>query len=138
MKTLSIAVLALAAFVCGCRLSLYDLDETIDGQTFEVKSGDRLRIVLEENATTGYMWMAECSDTDIRFEREEIEPERDEHDVPICGAPHKVRFTIRVEAGFDGPAHVKFAYRRPWEKKKPVRQIDVILYHTAEDNAPWK
>lgn len=139
MKPLPAIALVFAALCGGCRLGTYDLDETIDGQAIEVKSGDRLNIVLSENATTGYLWTPECDDTDIRFEREDLEPERDENDMPICGAPRKIRFIIRVESGFDGPSHVKFSYRRPWEKKTPpARQIDLILYRTAEDSAPWK
>jgi len=132
-------VLALAVLGGGCRLGRYELDESMDGQAIEVKSGDRLSIDLEENATTGYMWMTECDDTDIRFEREVLDPEKDDNDMPICGAPQKIRITIRVGRGFDGPTHVKLSYRRPWEKNQPpARQIDVVLYHTAEDRAPWK
>jgi len=120
----------------GCRLSRYELTEPLDGQAIQVKSGDRISVVLEENATTGYVWTPECDDDDISFARETVPP--DETKPMMCGAPGKVRIIIRVHRGFDGPTHVKLAYKRPWKGGGTARTIDLLLYHKAEDSAPWK
>jgi len=124
----------LLAMACGCRLSRYDLDASMDGQALQVKSGDRVSIELEENATTGYLWSVECDDTDISFRRETLES----GDVGVCGAPRKIRFVARIARGFDGPAHVRFVCKRPWKGGETARVIDVILYRKVEDTAPWK
>lgn len=125
----------LLAGLSGCRLSYYFLDENCDGQTIQVKSGDRVRIELEENATTGYMWIAECDDPDITIARETV---ASDDDGPLCGAPRKVRFIIRVASGFDDTTHVTFTYKRPWKGGGTARKIDVILFRKVEDTAPWK
>jgi len=128
-------IAACALLLGGCRMARYELTEPLDGRAIQVKSGDRISIVLEENATTGYLWTGECDDTDISFARETILPDED---APRCGAPGKVRMIVRVHRGFDGPTHVKLAYRRPWKGGDTAREIDMLLYKKAEDNAPWK
>jgi len=126
----------LLACVCGCRLGRYELTEPLDGQAVEVKSGDRISVVLEENATTGYVWMWECDDDEVSFERETIAPD---DDAPLCGAPRKIRIIIRVHRGFDEPAHVKLSYKRPWKGGgPPAREINILLHRKPEDDAPWK
>lgn len=126
----------LLAFVCGCRLARYEITDPQDGQAIEVKSGDRVSVVLEENATTGYMWTATCDDDEVTIERETIPPDED---APRCGAPGKVRFVMRVHRGFDDPAYVKFQYKRPWKGGgPPAREINILLHRKPEDNAPWK
>lgn len=126
--------LLLLALSSGCRIDRYTLTEPIDGRTFEVKSGDRISVVLDENATTGYVWQAECDDNEISFARETIPPDDD----TLCGAPGKVRIIIRVHRGFSGTSHVRLVNRRPWKGGGTARTIDLILFHQPEDNAPWK
>jgi len=122
--------LAFAALLGGCRSARYELTEPIDGRAIQVKSGDRISIVLEENALSGYVWQPECDDTDISFAHETVPPAK--------GAPAKVRIIVRVHRGFDGPSHVTLAYRRPWKGGSTARTIDLLLYRKPEDNAPWK
>lgn len=129
------SLLLFTFFIPGCRLSRYSLDETCDGQTIQVKSGDRISIDLEENATTGYIWTAECNDPDITIVRETEGPDDDK---PLCGAPRKIRFIIRVARGFDDTTHVTFRCKRPWKGGGTARVIDVILFRKVEDTAPWK
>jgi len=124
----------LLTFVSGCRIDRYTLEEPLDGRTFEVKSGDRFNVVLDENATTGYVWQAECDDPDISSARETIPPE----DGSLCGAPGKVRIVIRVHRGFADTAHVKLVNRRPWKGGGTAREIDFILHRKPEDTVPWK
>jgi len=138
MKTtllIPFSLLLFTFFFPGCRLSRYTLDESCDGQTIQVKSGDRVSIELEENATTGYIWLAECDDPDITIVRETLDPD---DDAPLCGAPRKVRFIIRVARGFDDTTHVKFTYKRPWKGGETARTINVILFRKVEDTAPWR
>lgn len=118
----------------GCRLARYELSEPLDGQTIEVKSGDRISVVLEENATTGYVWQTECDDNEISFARETIPPD----DAAPCGAPGKVRIIIRVHRGFSSTSHVRLVNRRPWKGGGTARTIDLVLFHQPEDKAPWR
>jgi len=131
----AISAAVLAASLVGCRTARYELTEPLDGRTIQVKSGDRIGVVLEENATTGYVWQTECDDDEISFARETIPLDAD---APLCGAPRKIRIIIRVHRGFSSTSHVRLVCRRPWKGGGTARTIDLILYHKPEDTAPWK
>jgi len=135
MRKAIFAVLVLVSAAVGCRTGRYDLTEPLDGRTIQVKSGDRISVVLDENATTGYVWQTECDDNEISFARETIATEGD---APLCGAPRQIRIIIRVHRGFSGTSHARLVNRRPWKGGGTARTIDLILYHKPEDNAPWK
>jgi len=133
-KSAAFLLVAALAGLAGCRIGRYELKEPLDGRTMEVKSGDRVSVVLEENATTGFVWTTACDDGDVSFERETIPPD---DDAPI-GAPGKVRITMRFHRGFAETTHVTLAYRRPWKGGETARTIDLIFYRKPEDTAPWK
>ncbi len=44
----------------ACRSAHYTLEEPVESQIIEVKADDRWNVWLNENATTGFRWEAEC------------------------------------------------------------------------------
>lgn len=129
-------VTMLAGLAGGCRTARYELSEPLDGQVVEVKSGDRVSVVLTENGAAGFRWSWECDDDDVEITRETIPPESDGGG--LVGAPGKVRITMRFHRGYAGPSHVKLHYRRPWKGGETARTIDLSFYRHPEDEAPWK
>lgn len=135
---MALAALGLAALCGGCRTGRYTFVDPQEDRVIEVKSGDRLNVDLEENATTGFMWKATCDDEDVEitYERKpanQFSPDGER----LCGAPGRVVVTVRVHRGFAGPAEVRFRYMRSWSKEV-AREFTFVLNHYPTDKSPWK
>ncbi len=118
-------LIALLFIVAGCRLAgHYTLIDPIDNQVLAVGREDVVSFELEENATTGYRWMAKCDDPEIEIGLEHV-PAKVESG--FCGAPGKAAFTLKVGRSFTGPAMVKVYYQRSWEKS-PIKEFTLSLF----------
>lgn len=90
--------------------------------------GDKVKISLEENATTGYMW--QCDTNLCNVESAHVPSDRKD----LVGAPGRAEFVISPVT--DGAAEVVLEYKRSWEKDKPpAKRICVKLNEKpAADN----
>ncbi len=68
---IAVIVLCLLAALAGCRgggdgpENVYIAYETDSGRTVTMGVGDELRIILDENPTTGYFWSVVTNDEDV-------------------------------------------------------------------------
>jgi inhibitor of cysteine peptidase len=88
---------------------LHQLDESDNGRTVVLRSGEMLRIVLPENATTGYRWTVE------QWDREVAGPVAEAPQYPpgsAVGAGGHVEFLFK--AGKSGFGEIVLREWRPW------------------------
>lgn len=129
-----ILALGVLAAVAGCQMGFRrTLENPGRNETLHVASGDRLVFELDENMTTGYSWTGTSDDGDVEVRIDHLGAA----DLSRAGAPGRAAVEVRVHRGFDGPATVRFAYRRPWEKD-PVRAFTLVLYKRNGDFAVWE
>ena len=91
--------------------------------SIELQPGQRLRLTLPANPTTGYTW-AVLEPTDDRILRQlgeiEFEPESD-----LVGAGGVQ--IIRFEAISAGQSNLKLVYHRPWESVEPLETFTLSI-----------
>ncbi len=95
--------------------------------------GEAYTFLLDENATTGYRWLAEGVDECVSVS---IAPDEQQKPEPgLCGAPRKACVTLTALK--PGEACITLLYARSWEKPlKPVRSLSIHV--TVEDPAARK
>lgn len=87
--------------------------------------GDTLEVVLEENATTGYLWQV-TDLSGVSLDGSELRPATDFRP----GAAGEHRFRLRAVAAGEG--RVLIELRRPWEDDAPAaRRFSVELSVTS-------
>ena len=122
MRAWFLAALAATALV-GCNFVMRrSLPNPGTSQAVRVESGDRLIFDLEESSATG-RWQATCADPDVTVKLERGDA--------------RVRATVRVHRGFDGPTDVRFACRRA-DAPEPTRAFTLSLYKSTGDRAFWE
>jgi predicted secreted protein len=129
---LSICLLA------GCGMLQRDarvLTDADNGQKIELKSGQRLKLELESNPTTGYNWELEI------YDREQLElvdsgyaPGRSAQDGAVgAGGKQWWRFIARD----NGAGGLLVVYKRQWEKGvKPEKQFEVTVHVSGAKPKP--
>ncbi len=94
-----------------------------------LQHGGLLHFYLEENSSTGYIWMLEGENDRVSVTRRN--EESPEGEPRLLGAPAKVHVTIAALK--PGTSKLRLLYARPWEKPlKPVRVL--VIEFTAADN----
>jgi len=131
--------LVLALLLAGCQFcDRHIISDPGKNEVIRCNSGDRYYFDLEENATTGYSWDYFCDNDDVEVLIDHKgPPEAKDGGAPMCGVPGKASVRVRIHRGFDGPAGVKFFYKRPWEKE-PIRAFTLSFYKRTGDTAFWK
>jgi len=131
--------LIFALLLGGCQFcDRYIISEPGKNEIIRVNNGDRYYFELEENVTTGYSWDYACDNADVEVIIDHEGPSETEKDGRMmCGAPGKASVCVRIHRGFDGPAGVRFFYKRPWEKE-PIKQFTLSFYRRTGDVAFWK
>ena len=113
------------------------VDETENGGTMTVRTGDIIQVVLKGNPTTGYSWTAALADGDTAI----LEQLGDPSYVPdsnLIGAGGT--FTFRFKALKAGQAVLKLVYTRPWESV-PALQTFSMTVKVADkplEGTSWK
>lgn len=131
-------VLAGALALTGCQFCDRHLIAPGESQVIRTSSGDRYYFDLEENTTTGYQWGFDCSDSDVEVTIDHKGPSEPKPGEPMmCGVPGKASVRIRIHRGFDGPATVRFYYKRSWEPN-PIEQFTLSFFKRTGDVAFWK
>jgi len=88
--------------------SLHMFDDTNNGETYTVASGDTIQIKLVENPTTGYSWDMTVPEGLTLVSDEFIAP-----DTELAGAPGT--HVWHIEAATPGTYTLDGQYIRPWE-----------------------
>jgi inhibitor of cysteine peptidase len=121
--TLMAALIVLAMLLSACSSAALKLDGQDNGQSVEVKSGDKITVTLEGNPTTGYSW--ELSEYDTAVVQAVGEPDY-KSDSKMMGSGGVYTFTL--EALEPGTSTVKFIYHRSWEEGvEPIEVFEVTL-----------
>jgi inhibitor of cysteine peptidase len=108
---------------CGPRSpQTIEVREQDAGRTIELQPGDRLRVVLEGNPSTGYEWLRADEDSavltaagDPAFKAEAAMP----------GSPGMV--TLDFAAAAPGQASLTLHYRRSWEAAAPAETFAITV-----------
>jgi len=99
---------------------MLQFDEHSNGSTIELNTGEKFKIILRENPTTGFRWNL-VSDGEPACEL------LDHSFAPSSGSPgiggrHSWQFLTRQE----GLGKIEFVYRRSWEQAKPAEQSFIL------------
>lgn len=103
--------------------------QTEAGQTIEVRVGDRVEILLDENPSTGYRWEIVASDRELLTE---IASSFLQSDAGRPGGGGVRRFELAVNA--PGETTLVLELRRPWETEQaPAETFSVTIQASAEE-----
>lgn len=132
MRAVFPVVAVLLVGLLGCSTERHWLKGE-SSQVVRVESGDRFFLTLEENATTGYQWKADCDDDNVGV----MISHRPASQSNLAGAPGQALVTIRIYRGYDGPSEIHFRYQRSWEEK-PIKEFTITLFKRTGDCAFWE
>jgi predicted secreted protein len=96
------------------------INESDEGKTIEVSSGEDIDIELNGNPTTGYQWLIDGAESPVV--RQVSEPEF-KPSTSALGSGGKV--TLKFKATNIGKAGLKLVYKRSWEKSAPSKVFKV-------------
>jgi len=131
VKIFSAVIVFIFSFIllCSCRVNT-ELGFNDKGSSIELKKGDRIKIKLESNPTTGYSWIPdEEIDTTIvsLVYTEFIHAEKEKE---LLGAGGWEIFTF--EAKSSGQTEIILNYRRPWEEAELKDEFIFNIYITVK------
>ena len=121
-----ITILILLGFMLSfsCSLSVargevtVNVDKTFNGREIKVRSGDMIRVELDQLGSAGYTW--EIHKLDKKYFEVVSEKTSEPPEKPcLVGAPVKKKWLIRTRE--KGKSELRFIHFRPWEgKEKPA------------------
>lgn len=116
--TLSISLTALIlATGCATKERIVTVTESADGSTVNIGAGDRLRVDLPSNPSTGYSWQTMELNSWVlaRTKRPVYTPDSAVSPDGQRRLGSGGRLTFEYEAIGAGTSPVRIAYSRPWE-----------------------
>ncbi len=122
-----LAVLGIAAFLIirhtgKNNLSGITLTEDDSGREVSLRVGEKLKIILKSNPSTGYQWdVAPFNESVIKLSEGPLVYEKKK----IPGGEGETVFVF--EAVSPGTTTIKLMYRRPWEKFSPASTFEVTV-----------
>lgn len=123
-------VLALLATGCGDGGDGGDkgkgADHTNPGKPIKVSAGEKFRIKIESNPTTGYEWTIAGTLDDAVVKAAGDEYVADEAPAGMTGRGGNQFFTFKAVG--KGETKIAFTYDRPWEKKKGTPSADTKTF----------
>ena len=133
MKTAATLILAaLMVAAASANLHMVDFGSGSEERTLAVKSGDLVRITLEENPTTGYAWKYEdpfTKNTGVySVQMDDFTQEEGQGGMGMAGV--KGSRTIVIKAEKAGSEDFELVYVRSWEYK------DFVETKSAANGAP--
>jgi predicted secreted protein len=123
LRTQVLATTVCYLFICRAAaqpLKMVQIDDSFDGRSIAVHTGDVIEITLAENASTGYRWTLPPTSTSgwsptLRQIEQTVETQSTRPGMP------GVR-RLYFEAAAAGDAELELEYRRSWETSaKPAR-----------------
>ena len=123
------AAAAAFALLCSCASLFgpkhYDLTEKDSGRVLHLDKGDTFTVLLVTNPSTGFLWefARPLYDETVMILRGDkyIRPD----DQLRTGAPGKRSLTFLAEGS--GRTGLKLVYRRPWEKRPPTKEFNIMV-----------
>jgi inhibitor of cysteine peptidase len=116
-------MIALMLGLTACNSGRIKIDKASNGQTIEMKVGQKLVLSLESNPTTGYNWEIIAIDEAILKPSGEAEYESDSKLIGSGGI-----LTYNFEAVQMGSSTVKLIYHRSWEKDvAPLQEFNITV-----------
>ncbi|HOI24144.1 MAG TPA: protease inhibitor I42 family protein [Caldisericia bacterium] len=95
---------------------------TVETKVVEIQLGQNLEIVLEGNATTGYLWSFSSEFDPLMMEFVEQKTLRDESK-DIVGSPENNIWIFKAIKA--GQANATLVYKRPWEENvEPLKTMN--------------
>ena len=88
-------------------------------------AGTPVRLVLEENPSTGFAWEIDSNAAECEVTREHRGAASG-----LEGAPGRLSITVRSLV--QTPVRLELRYRRSWEADPPLKAVRLILYTAAE------
>jgi inhibitor of cysteine peptidase len=130
MKNLKMtSMLIMTIFAISMISGVSTADKCIQGNNIEekqltVKLGEKFRIKLESNPSTGYTWLPEFDSEFLKLVMNKYYSTKEKNEIPIVGKPGIQKFTFKAVK--TGETKITMAYARPWENCIPEK---VIIYH---------
>ena len=130
MKSRISILAAVAAFtlLCSCASLFgpkhYQLTEKDSGRTLHLNKGDTFTVLLVSNPSTGFLWefAKPLYDETVMILRGDKYIRPDEQ---LSGAAGKRSLTFLAEGS--GRTGLKLVYRRPWEKRPPAKEFNIMV-----------
>jgi predicted secreted protein len=124
IKTAVFALL-LAGLVAtaGCSPKLTQVTSADNGGQISLNAGQQFEVVLEGNASTGFVWQAQNLDTVYLAQVGEPKFASDNPDLVGSGGKQ----TLTFKALKAGTKALTLVYRRPWETVAPINTFTVTL-----------
>lgn len=98
------------------------LTDADSGRKIEIMKGDLVDLIISENPTTGYRWLASTKITPVIRENS---PQEFKADSVLIGAGGKRTFHYLAAA--KGKVVLGFVYKRSWEKKSAIKSFQVSI-----------
>lgn len=86
--------------------------------TATIQAGERFRIELDANPSTGYLWEIEVKQGSASLHSQTFKRQNEPGEF-VCGAAAIEEFVFQA-AKITGPIEIEAIYRRPWEKDAPA------------------
>lgn len=114
--------LVLLLGAAGCNGKTIKVDETMNGQTIEVQTGDTIAVTLAGNPTTGFSWVVSDLDAAILSQQGEAEFKADSN---LLGSGGMVTTNFKAEG--PGTVALTLSYMRAWESVQPLQVFTVTV-----------
>lgn len=123
-KIFPMTALIMMLFSLAACSSTVKLDQSNDGQTINLNTGQKLVIALEDNPTTGYNWEVGEIDGSII---EQVGEADFKADSVLIGSGGVVTLTFTGVA--PGEAHLKLVYHKSWEADvAPLEEFNITIH----------
>jgi inhibitor of cysteine peptidase len=116
-------LVAALAGVAGCSPKLTQFTSADNGGQVSLKAGQQFDVVLEGNASTGFVWQAQ--DLDTALLQQVGEPKFTSDNPDLVGSSGKQTLTFKALKA--GTTTLTLVYLRPWETVPPVNTFSVTL-----------
>lgn len=95
--------------------------ESASGSEVQLRRGERLEISLEENPSTGFLWLVASDGAPVvKLERHEFVP-----GAQVPGSPGRHEWVFVAEQ--PGRAAIELRHRKPFETAEPARRFTLIV-----------
>jgi len=115
------------SFVCGLSIAhgevMVNVDKAFNGREIKVRSGDMIRVELDQLGSAGYTWEIQGLD-DKHFEVVSMKTPEPPQKTDLVGEPVKKVWLVRTKE--KGKRSLRFIHFRPWEGKEKSSDSFVV------------
>lgn len=112
------------------------ISEKDDGKTVNVQLGRSFSILLQSNASTGYLWSVKSVDKTLGQPKETTIP----GDVNKPGSPGAQKFTWKTKSPLNlvGQHQISLEYQRPWAENSPPAKTFSVTVNIVDGSTAKK